>query len=155
MQAASLDTITDLDTLRSIARRHLEMLESERATHQSEIVAREALIAERDRTIVYKSAKIEALTLELARLKRLQYAARSERLRLSSRRCSRKRSARISPSSRRSLRHCAGPRRARRPAKCRSAERCRRSCHGLRPVMSRPPARAANAAALWCTSAIR
>lgn len=80
MQAASLDTITDLDTLRSIARRHLEMLESERATHQSEIVAREALIAERDRTIVYKSAKIEALTLELARLKRLQYAARSERL---------------------------------------------------------------------------
>jgi transposase len=83
MQAASLDTITDLDTLRSIARRNLELLESERAAHQAAqatIAAREALIADRDRTIVYKSAKIEALTLELARLKRLQYAARSERL---------------------------------------------------------------------------
>ena len=83
MQSASLDTITDPDTLRSIARRHVELLESERAAHQAAqaaIVAREALIAERDRTIVYKSAKIEALTLELARLKRLRFAARSERL---------------------------------------------------------------------------
>jgi len=80
MQAASLDTITDLDTLRSIARHNLELFESERAAHQAAIVARETLIAERDRTIVYKSAKIEALTLELARLKRLRFAARSEQL---------------------------------------------------------------------------
>ena len=80
MSAASLDTITDLDTLRSIARRHLEQLESERAAHHAAIAARETLIAERDRTIVYKSAKIDALTLELARLKRLRFAARSERL---------------------------------------------------------------------------
>jgi transposase len=74
MHAAALDTITDLETLRSIARHHVELLESERAAHQ----AAQVTIVERDRTIVYKSAKIEAL--ELARLKRLQYAARSERL---------------------------------------------------------------------------
>jgi transposase len=91
MSAASFDTITDLDTLRSIACHHLELLESERAAHHATIVAREAahatqlrahaeVLAERDRTIVYKSAKIEALTLELARLKRLRFAARSEQL---------------------------------------------------------------------------
>lgn len=101
MHAAQLESITDLDTLRSIALRNSELLESERAAHRAVLVAHEELLqarevalaartaqlqaqaemlAERDRTIVYKSAKIDALTLELARLKRLQFAARSERM---------------------------------------------------------------------------
>jgi transposase len=41
---------------------------------------REALIAGRDRDIVYKDAKIAALTQELARYKRWIFAARSEKL---------------------------------------------------------------------------
>ena len=104
MHGAQLDTITDLDTLRSIARRHIELLETERAAYRAALFVRDVAIAERDtharalaerdaqlqahaqalaerdRTIVYKSAKIDALTLEIARLKRLQFAARSERM---------------------------------------------------------------------------
>jgi transposase len=105
MHGAQLDTITDLDTLRSIASRNIELLETERAAHRAALFVRDAelqahaaaiatrdaaheaqlrahveLLAERDRTIVYKSAKIDALTLEIARLKRVQFAARSERM---------------------------------------------------------------------------
>ena len=91
MHGAQLDTITDLDTLRSIARQNLELLETERAAHRAALLVRDAehaaqlhakaeLLAERDRTIVYKTAKIDALTFELARIKRLQFATRSERM---------------------------------------------------------------------------
>jgi len=87
MHAAQLDAITDLDTLRRIALRNIELLEAECAAHRAardasdaQLRAHAEALAERDRTIVYKTAKIEALTLELARLKRVQFAARSERM---------------------------------------------------------------------------
>lgn len=90
MQAAQLDSITDPDTLRRIALRNFDLLAERDAllrARDAELVAqrdalreRDALISERDRTIVYKTAKIEALTLEIARLKRVQFAARSERM---------------------------------------------------------------------------
>lgn len=62
MPEAALDAITDVDTLRGLVRDQLEV------------------IAQRERAIVHKDARIAALTHELARLKRVQYAARSERL---------------------------------------------------------------------------
>ncbi len=69
MHAATLDTITDVDTLRGMIREQLDAI----AQH-------EAIVAQRDRAIVHKEAKIAALTAEIARLRRVQFAARSERL---------------------------------------------------------------------------
>lgn len=83
MHAAQLDSITDIDTLRRIALRNFDRL-AERdallAERDAEIAQQRTELAERDRTIVYKTAKIDALTLELARLKRVQFAARSEQM---------------------------------------------------------------------------
>ena len=78
-----LESITDLETLRRIALRNIELLAERDAQLEAQVctlTAHQAALAERDRTITYKSAKIEALTLELARLKRIQFAARSERM---------------------------------------------------------------------------
>lgn len=83
MHAAQLASITDIDTLRRIALQNLEALQTrdaEIARHQSEVAARDALIAERDRTIVYKTARIDALVAEMAKLRRMQFAARSEKM---------------------------------------------------------------------------
>ena len=74
---AALESITDIDTLRRIA---IEQIETERAAHRAALSLWEQRVVERDRTIVYKTARIEALTVELARLKRVQFAARSERI---------------------------------------------------------------------------
>ncbi|MGH8031170.1 MAG: IS66 family transposase, partial [Luteimonas sp.] len=76
MHAAQLDAITDLDTLRQIARQSFQFL----AARDSEIALQREAIAARDRTIIYKTAKIEVLTLELARLRRVQFAAHSEKM---------------------------------------------------------------------------
>jgi transposase len=83
MHGAQLESITDLETLRRIALRNIELLAERDAQLQAQarvLTAHQAALAERDRTITYKSAKIEALTQELARLKRIQFAARSERM---------------------------------------------------------------------------
>jgi transposase len=64
MHAAALDTITDIDTLRRLALQGMQA---------------SAELVERDRLIVYKDAKIETLTAEIARLKRWQFAAKAER----------------------------------------------------------------------------
>lgn len=62
MDDASLDAITDVATLRAMVREQ------------------RAMVAQRDRTIAFKEARIAKLTHELARLRRVQFAARSERM---------------------------------------------------------------------------
>lgn len=65
MHAAQIESIDDIETLRRFA------IEA--------IAERDALIATADRTIVFKDAKIDALTQEVARLRWLQHAAKFER----------------------------------------------------------------------------
>ncbi|MEO8010551.1 MAG: IS66 family transposase [Dokdonella sp.] len=67
MDADALNAITDVQTLRGVILQQLDV-----------IAHRDATIATRDRTIVYREMKIAALTAEIARLRRLQYAAKSE-----------------------------------------------------------------------------
>ena len=51
------------------------------AQHLREIVIHQlGQIAKRDQTIVYKEAKISKLTAEIMRLRRVQFAARSEKM---------------------------------------------------------------------------
>lgn len=104
MDAAQLNTITDVEALRSlvaeqsvaiaqrdahIAERDARLAErdawlAERdawlAERDARLVERDAHIAQRDRTIVWKEAKIAKLTAEIARLRRVQFAARSEKM---------------------------------------------------------------------------
>ena len=72
MDAAALNAITDVEVLRALVREQIDT-----------IAQRDALIEQRDRTITYKDAKIAHLTHEIARLRRLQYAAKSERISVS------------------------------------------------------------------------
>jgi hypothetical protein len=67
--AIDLHTTNDVVALRRL------VLEQQQA-----LAEHDALIAGRDRDIVYKDAKIAALTHEIARIKRWIYAARSEKL---------------------------------------------------------------------------
>jgi transposase len=76
MDDAQLNTITDVETLRGVIREKIDAI----AAQQRIITAREHVIAERDRSIVYKDAKISTLTAEIARLRRVQFAARSEKM---------------------------------------------------------------------------
>lgn len=76
MDHAQLDTITDVKALRRIVREKLDAI----AIQQKIIADRDATLASRERTIVYKDAKIEVLTMEIARLRRVQFAARSEKM---------------------------------------------------------------------------
>ncbi|MBX3714351.1 MAG: IS66 family transposase [Lysobacter sp.] len=69
MDAAAINALTDIDVLRALV---LEKIDT--------IAQRDTLIEQRDRAIVYKDAKIAHLTHEIARLRRLQYAAKSERM---------------------------------------------------------------------------
>ena len=69
MDRAALNDISDVQTLRSM------VLEQ-----QARIAAHEHTIAQRDHTIAFKDAKISKLTHEIARLRRVQFAARSERM---------------------------------------------------------------------------
>lgn len=69
MDADALNAITDVDVLRALVREQVGV-----------IASREAALAQRDRAIVFKDAKIDHLTLEIARLRRLQFAAKSEAL---------------------------------------------------------------------------
>lgn len=83
MDDAQLNTITDVETLRSAIREKLDVIatcEQSIADHQRVIAERDATLASRDRTIFYKDAKISTLTAEIARLRRVQFAARSEKM---------------------------------------------------------------------------
>jgi hypothetical protein len=68
--------ITDTDALHALVREQMTMV----ARHQELIAQHELTIARRDHEIAYKTAKIDQLTHELARLRRVQFSARSERM---------------------------------------------------------------------------
>lgn len=76
MDEAALNAITDTDALRALVREQMAKI----ARHQEVIVQHELTIARRDHEIAYKTAKIDQLTHELARLRRVQFSARSERM---------------------------------------------------------------------------
>jgi transposase len=69
MDACALDAIADLDTLRRMVREQ-----------RVRLAERDATIATHQRTLRERNALIDKLTHELARLRRQQYAARSERM---------------------------------------------------------------------------
>ncbi len=83
MDAAAVATITDVDTLRGLILDQADAIAEQQRSIQAQeaiIAQRDETIASRDQSIVYKEAKISALTAEIARLRRLQYAAKSERM---------------------------------------------------------------------------
>lgn len=83
MDAAALNAITDVEILRALVREQIDTIaqrEQVIALRDASLAQRDALIEQRDRTITYKDAKIAHLTHEIARLRRLQYAAKSERM---------------------------------------------------------------------------
>lgn len=104
MDFAQLSTITDADILRSlvveklaeiatrdaeIATRDADIAQREKhlaeriaqvATRDALIAKHDALIAKRDESIRNRDIHIEALTIEIARLRRVQFAAKSERM---------------------------------------------------------------------------
>jgi transposase len=79
MDTARLNAIDDLDVLRALVADKVAEIAACSQAHTDQLAARDALIAARDRELVYKSAKIDQLTREIARLRRVQFAARSER----------------------------------------------------------------------------
>ena len=69
MDEAALNAITDTDALRALVREQM-----------AKVAQRDIIIARRDHEIAYKTAKIDKLTHELARLRRVQFSAKSERM---------------------------------------------------------------------------
>ena len=76
MDRATLNEISDVQMLRAMVLEQ-QMLVAQR---DSAIVDYERTIAQRDHAIAFKDAKISQLTHEIARLRRVQFAARSERM---------------------------------------------------------------------------
>ena len=76
MDAAALNAITDVETLRALVAEKVAAISAQ----QRRIDCHEALIAERDRSIHFKDTRIAALTAEIARLRRAQFSAKSERM---------------------------------------------------------------------------
>ncbi|MGH9509742.1 MAG: IS66 family transposase [Terriglobales bacterium] len=70
MDLSALHTTSDLESLRSLA---LGMIESLQQSHDAEV-------EKHRREIHFKQTKIDALTAEIARLRRVQFAARSEQM---------------------------------------------------------------------------
>ena len=76
MDSAALNAITDVEVLRALVWEQRETI----AQHERLAAQNEATIAQRDRTIHARDLKIDKLTHEIARLRRLQYAAKTERM---------------------------------------------------------------------------
>jgi transposase len=76
MDACALEAIVDIDTLRQMVREQRACI-AERDTSPA---ARDATIAANQRTLCERDALIGKLTYELKRLRRMQFAARSERM---------------------------------------------------------------------------
>jgi len=76
MDEAALNAITDTDALRALVREQMVKI----VRHHEVISQHELTIARRDHEIAYKTAKIDKLTHELARLRRVQFSAKSERM---------------------------------------------------------------------------
>ena len=83
MDNAALDAINDVTALRALVRAQLAEITQRDAViaeRDAAIGQRDALIAERNRTIQARDLAIQKLTYELARLRRIQFAAKSERM---------------------------------------------------------------------------
>lgn len=90
MDTTQLAAITDVETLRGMVAQKLVELsdrdaqltahQAQIAAHVATIAAHEAQATSQQRTIIYKSAKIATLTAEIMRLRRVQFAARSEKM---------------------------------------------------------------------------
>ena len=81
MDFAQLSTITDAEILRGLVVEKLNEIAARDALitrAERSLAARDALIAIRDESIRNRDIQIEALTHEIARLRRLQFAAKSE-----------------------------------------------------------------------------
>lgn len=81
MDAAALNAITDVDTLRALVREKLDVIACHDAViteKDASLARRDALIAKHQRTIHTRDLTIDKLTHELARLRRIQFAAKSE-----------------------------------------------------------------------------
>jgi len=76
MDRAALNEISDVQTLRAMVREQQALV----AKRDSVIVDYKQAIAQRDHSIAFKDAKISKLTHEIARLRRVQFAAKSERM---------------------------------------------------------------------------
>ena len=69
MDHAALNDITDVQMLRAMVAEKLQV-----------IAEQDQIIAQHEHTITFKNAKIDKLTHEIARLRRVQFAAKSERM---------------------------------------------------------------------------
>lgn len=76
MDVAQLSSITDVQQLREMVLRQQAVI----VERNAQVAARDAQVAQRDRTIAWKTAKIDKLTREIMRLRRVQFAARSEKM---------------------------------------------------------------------------
>lgn len=76
MASSNLATITDPEVLRTMVREQWAAV----AARDAALAERDAVIAAREQTIRRREFEIEALTFEIARLRRQQFAARSERM---------------------------------------------------------------------------
>lgn len=76
MDSAALDAITDVTALRALVREQLAAI----AQRDAAIAERDAALVAREHTLACKEATIAKLTYELARLRRVRFAARSERM---------------------------------------------------------------------------
>lgn len=83
MDLAQLNSITDIEALRALVAEQLDVIaqrDQKIVDHEQQLAQRDALLASRDRTLVHKDAKIAALSAEIVRLRRVQFAAKSEKL---------------------------------------------------------------------------
>jgi transposase len=80
MDLSALDAIDDPNALREAARELVSAAMATVAQQARALDARDQLIQARERTITRRDAQIAALTAEIARLRRLQFSARSERM---------------------------------------------------------------------------
>ena len=83
MDSAALDAITDVTVLRAlVAGKIAEITQRDEVIdrHMAAIASRDETIASRDRAIHLRDVTIGKLTHELARLRRVQFAAKSERM---------------------------------------------------------------------------
>ncbi len=76
MDLAQLSSITDVQQLHEIVTAQLAVI----AQRDACLAQADVRLAQRDQTIVYKEAKIAKLTAEIMRLRRVQFAARSEKM---------------------------------------------------------------------------
>ncbi len=80
MDLAHLNAITDVETLREMVAEKIAQIATLDKCHAEQLASRDALIDSRDKTIRHREAMIDKLTAEINRLRRAQFAARSEKM---------------------------------------------------------------------------